>query len=475
MSQVEVTLEGETFQVYQGYIEDAIAFDDGKIVNIYDIPPNYIHPITLYQLDQAGHKLRNYGDLFDFIEWCLDADHPEEYISGRRLLGQRFKEHVRDYTQARDKENFLARLETSSLTSQGLDTPLIKLSKQTALSSERAGVHPTLEGVVQDKSIFYYDHYGGVRAENYTRILYLYEEEILDLDVPRWQQSVQNWSYNPDDIEFLFLEKEQINDSNVNNTLFLGKELEVCTVYTAPELMAILTKIEPVQMPFFYCKDDQSISGRHSNRIELVTFPMSPRYARANWRVFFDKIAKIAKDNSLEVDDLFDTSPTLNNGIHIHLSRSAFGLKRNGDSTTHMKKFMAAWNMWDKSSQEFYMKIGKRPYLPVNSEYYSIHPDLDGRTLARRLKTTTVTSNRHDSERRHSICHTTSQTLELRIFQGIFDIKHVLTCIDITLASFEYTKVAPISVFNRNFTQRFKDWVYKQPNFKKAKEAMACA
>lgn len=285
---------------------------------------------------------------------------------------------------------------------------------------------------------------------------------------PEWMQREMNWSFVPDDLTFLKT-KRCLPDEQ----LFFGMELEVSTKLSRQEIQHIVTLVEPKQEAFFFFKSDSSIGGRYDVLTEIVTMPMTVRYAKQAWSTFMRKLNKLCKAKGETIGHYFDVSDRLSNGLHIHLSKSAFdpGEYR---LESHKKRFITAWNLWDRESQLFYQKISKRMSTPRNSTYYHTHPSMDGRTLARRLANGPGITSRNDSEQRHSTCHETSRTVELRIYQGVFNLDHILACIDVTKATFEFTRECPISKFNKFYTPKFKHWLSCQPGFKHAKEAMQC-
>jgi hypothetical protein len=290
----------------------------------------------------------------------------------------------------------------------------------------------------------------------------------IDLGCPDWMTRMQNWSWVPP--EFPMLQHKR----DCRPSLFFGMEIEISTKLSCLELQYIATQVEPKQEGFFYFKSDSSITGRYNdyNPVEIVTVPMTPRYAKQAWRIFFNKIENLCAAKGMQVPEVIDTNTDLNNGLHIHLSKNAFqtGVHNLGG---HKNRFIAAWNLWDSQSQEFYRAIGKRRLSPKNSDYYHLHPDMDGRTLARRLLRGVAISSR-DSRARHSTCHESRMTVELRIFQGIWDISHVLACIEITLATFEFTSQVPLTKLNRMFSEKFRTWIDNQSGYKYAKEAIQC-
>lgn len=273
---------------------------------------------------------------------------------------------------------------------------------------------------------------------------------------------LMNYTYSPASVEFLSAEFE-------NHELYFGLELELSTQLSPRELQRINTEVEPCRPIWFYMKQDSSITGRYNNRMELVTFPMTPRRMRAEFRILFQKIESLARDAGYRIDDLFDLSTDLTNGIHIHVNKTAF-VQHSMNDHAHKYRFIAAFNLWESTNLDFYQQISRRPGPIRENRFCYIHPGLDGRTVARRLKEGPVHADRH------AACHEGGATVEVRLFQGIVDLPHILTCIEIVQAMFEYSQYAPRSKYNKEFANEFINWVMKAPGFKRAKEVLAqCA
>ena len=71
-----------------------------------------------------------------------------------------------------------------------------------------------------------------------------------------------------------------------------------------------------------------------------------------------------------------------------------------------------------------------------------------------------------------------SATLEVRMFQGIFDLEHLLRCIDMVEATVMFCRDASFRVFVSSssipstFVREFKDYLFKQPGFRYLKEEL---
>lgn len=237
------------------------------------------------------------------------------------------------------------------------------------------------------------------------------------------------------------------------NSVMFGMELEVSSALTTTEIQKIVQEVEPKQEPFFIFKQDSSITGKHSHALELVTVPCTPRYLRKNWKIFFQKLEKLCSKKGLQVDDVIDTNRGLNNGLHIHVSRDSFIDK------PHYNKFLTAWNQWNTSVVNLFNVVSDRPTSYKNNGYCKINSNYDGRTLARRLKGLTC----HD---RMSVAHDqTGKTIEVRVYQGIFDLGHIMKCISFTEAMFEFCKAMKYSDFDMSFVSSMKKFVRSERKY----------
>lgn len=276
---------------------------------------------------------------------------------------------------------------------------------------------------------------------------------------PSHLYSLLNYTWSPETKDFRAKSKE-------STLLYFGVELEVNTRLSCEELQRIVTDVEPKQEPFFYMKSDSSVSGVFDNNVELVTFPMSPSLQREEWGKFFDKIEKLIPDGNT-VDDYFDSSPTLNNGLHIHLSSDAFIDSRRD---FHRKKFLMIFNMQNPIHSGWMKRITRRPRLAQESTYYKTPSSIRGMKLGRGLKTNYETEDKYLMARK-----TNKGTLEVRAYQSLFNKAHVLGCIDLTECFFNYSRIMPYSSLNSTFNQRFTDYVFETKGHRYAKEHLKCA
>ena len=303
-----------------------------------------------------------------------------------------------------------------------------------------------------------------------NRVIYYTTEGHQTLsDVPLHWRKVHNYTYRTERT----LHNWFRSVSKENNTHF-GMELEVSTKLGAEEIQHIVTNVEPKQEPFFIFKRDGSITGKYKNSLELVTVPCTPRYLRKNWKIFFQKLDMLTSQRGKKIKDYFDVSPDLNNGLHIHVSKDSF----NYTGGSHASKFLTAWHQWDKDAVSIISDAACRPngyeehgycriYTPYKATKSKTRTGISKferasyqRSLAKRLKGIRVAE-------RGTVAHDgNSATIEVRVFQGIFDLQHVIRSISFTEAMFEYSLNVGYSGFDDNFASSFLSFIQKQPKFK---------
>lgn len=261
---------------------------------------------------------------------------------------------------------------------------------------------------------------------------------------------------------------------SVNNeqNYFFGLELEVSTKLSAKEIQAIVTEVEPKQEPFFIFKQDSTLSGKYNNYVEIVTVPCSPRYLRKNFKIFFQKLNKLCKEKNMSISDVFDTSRDLNNGIHIHVSRDDFCFKH------HVNRYLAAWNQWDDQVMKLFQEVSQRPgkysesrWCKQSQNFLKTKPKSKfklakfKRASAQKSIATRLKGVR--AEDRYCIINQeNSATLETRIFQGIFDLSHIMQCISFNEAMLDFTAVASYSQFDDKFVESFHKFIEGKVKYK---------
>lgn len=269
-----------------------------------------------------------------------------------------------------------------------------------------------------------------------------------------WSKKL-NYSYKMDPDQAKFFRK--LAKDNPYTPMY-GLELEVSTKLSTQEIYKIVTEVEPVQEPFFIHKDDASVSGKHPYLVELVTVPCSFRYLKRAWTIFFEKVTKLCEAKGLKVDDVFDTSVTLSNGLHIHVGRGSFF------NDFHERRFKTAFNSFDKPTLDLFQKVSGRPKMYTSNRYCAPDPEYSGLTLAKRLKL------KKSQSRYVAHNYNSGPTIEVRLFQGIFDLKHILKCIEFTDAMVTFTQDLPLSAFGLHFKSRLLDYISKNKTYKHLKE-----
>lgn len=278
--------------------------------------------------------------------------------------------------------------------------------------------------------------------------------------------NVWNYTFRMDKDEFNWF-----RSVSGENNVFFGMELELNTKLKPTEIQYIVSEVEPKQEPFFIFKQDSSITGKYSQMVELVTVPCTPRYLRKNLKIFFQKVQKLAEAKGKTIGDFFDTSRGLNNGLHVHVSKDSF------ISRSHYNKFLTAWNQWEDGVVNLLNEASARPTLYKDNYYCTISHEYiqtkskgkttltkferrhAQRSLAKRLRGIPVSS-------RTSVAHDSNpHTIEVRVFQGIFDLTHVMQSISFTEAMFEYCAEVGYSGFDKYFVPTFSKFVTKQRKF----------
>lgn len=255
---------------------------------------------------------------------------------------------------------------------------------------------------------------------------------------------------------------EEWNFFRGKGSMHFGMELEVSTKLDSTEIQYIVENVEPKQEPFFIFKQDGSITGKFRNYYELVTVPCSPKYLRNAWRIFFEKLTRLCEAKGHRVEDYFDTALNLNNGLHIHISRKSFsGLSSRRGKTLHQRKFVTAFNLFDESAKSYLTAVAKRTGDLERREYCSLSSSFKGRTLATRLRDCANTDMH-----RGVVNNAHSNTIEVRVFQGYFNLAHILECITFTEAMVYFTDVVPFSDINRWFYKSFEKFASKDGRFK---------
>lgn len=304
----------------------------------------------------------------------------------------------------------------------------------------------------------WYDMYWGHNPESDSLCHILnttFEPQPSTRGVPELYSRVMNYSYRPNFVYY--------HGKDKNSNLFFGVEVELSTEMDPSEFYRILTEVEPRQDPFFYFKSDSSVGGDKRYCMELVTHPCHPAYLRRNFRVFFQKLEKLCEAKGVRLEDVFDVHPHDNNGIHVHVSADSF------TSHTELNKFVSLWNMDDTESVNFLQQISKRNTRYDRNRFCRINPDLYQRKTIYRLKNNGSSLGR---EARYSACHYTGSTVEVRLFQSIFDLNHILNVVSIVEAMHQFNTESSYSVLSRDLRSSFEQWVVNQGQFVRVKRIL---
>lgn len=302
-------------------------------------------------------------------------------------------------------------------------------------------------------------NYRGMMYRGRLKVLLVDDSQRFESDCPYHWTKHREYSYKMSETDHNFFRREK---RDAPDTVMFGLELEISTSLSTHDIQRIVCDVEPKQEPFFICKKDSSISGRFDNAIELVTVPATPRYLKKAWGLFFKKLDRLARAKGKMIDDYVDTSDNLSNGLHIHVSKNAF--KR-----YHQTRFMAVWQASDSKTRALLQELSGRPTRYTDNGYCQPDYAFEGVTLARKLKGSVTSRGR-------SVCHTgNSQTVEVRIFQGIFDLPHVLRCIETVEGVYNFTEMLSYSSFGLRLSTRLKEFFLKSSGYRHVKEIFKCA
>lgn len=315
---------------------------------------------------------------------------------------------------------------------------------------------------------------GGDQGTPTYRVIDLYRNCIELEEIEHTEGTIWNKHY-----EYSFtMNSEEFNwfrSVSKENAVYFGLELEVSSKLSTVEIQKIVAEVEPKQEPFFIFKKDSTITGKYSNYLEIVTVPCTPRYLRKNFKIFFQKLEKLCANKNLQIKDVFDTSNNLGNGLHIHLSKDSFL------NNSHRRKFLTAWHQWDEDSTGIIKDIAARPTDYTSMRWCSIErayketlktgsssiqnlPKFtrrrEQRSLALRLKGIRF------SEKYVTAHDNNSATIEVRVYQGIFDLKHIMQCISFTEAMFEYCQNVGFTGFDKGFAPQFTSFIKDVQKYK---------
>lgn len=280
--------------------------------------------------------------------------------------------------------------------------------------------------------------------------------------LPSFWTERMNYSYRMNESDARFFRK---TNRDTDEEVMFGMELEVSTKLSMKEIQYIVTEVEPKQEPFFIGKQDGSINGSYGNMIELVTVPCTPGYLRREWRTFFSKLDNLARAKGHTISDYFDTSRQLNNGLHIHVARNKFfGYEDLRNKSIHMRKFITVFNSDDSNTKSLVQQFTGRPTKYYKNQYCKPGQEIKGLSLVRRLRGRDLVVGKYSSCNEKN-----THTVEVRVYQGIFDIDHIIRCVEFTRAVFNFCAEMSHRMHGLQFKRNFQNWLFKQNGYRPVK------
>lgn len=220
-----------------------------------------------------------------------------------------------------------------------------------------------------------------------------------------------------------------------HNPLLYGVELELATDYTVQNI------IDATDEPFFICKQDSSVTGNKRFKYELATCPMSFKAHKKQWAYWFSNLDY----------DKFDTTNETNNGMHVHIGRTAFA------DPNHIKAF--TWFFTQPAHHDFMKFFSQRDnrswqdYSPVPNT----NPN-DSRVRAFRRNDDRV------KEMRGCIHFSAKGTIEVRLFRGIVSLAEILKNLEFVDSVLHYTMQG--QTFMTLSLKNYIAWLHAQPKNK---------
>lgn len=177
--------------------------------------------------------------------------------------------------------------------------------------------------------------------------------------------------------------------------IHVGVELEVSTDYGVNRLIDASAEL------FFIAKQDSSITGKKSQRMELVTVPASFKYLKKQYALWF---------NNLDYN-MFDCTVETNNGMHVHVDRQAF------DDDYHIRNF--CWFINNPANTPFIVAMSDRGSLEAMRNYtpFLQFPNNSTRTTAFKSCHRLLDGYRGATNLKNGWAN--AKTVEVRIFRGI--------------------------------------------------------
>lgn len=230
-----------------------------------------------------------------------------------------------------------------------------------------------------------------------------------------------------------------VSYSKEYDPVLYGVELEISTAHDVPLL------IDAQQEIFFVCKSDSSISGAFSNMVELVTVPQDLRCHRRAWAKFMGGFY----DNATGTYPQFDVTNRTDNGMHIHIDRKAFL------DSAHTRRF--CFFICDSANQDFTTAIAERSASKMSQ--YAKLPPFHG--MKKRSAYNCCLERLTASGKYSAINLSRTNTVEVRIFKGLFNYSTVIKNLEFVDSVLHFTKEC--SFLNLNIAG-FLRWLDGDPS-----------
>lgn len=214
---------------------------------------------------------------------------------------------------------------------------------------------------------------------------------------------IRDYTYIPEKLNFY-------GANPLGDELFMGIELEVDAIKSNNYKL-----LRDIDKDYFYCKTDSSL---RASGVEIVSHPMTFEYLH--------RYPEIIKDNLLAlVEHGFESSSEYNCGLHIHLSKAAFG-------NYHLWKFLKF--IYTKANREWLVAFSNRTRNSMDNYAKPSCYSSDNKKRAKK-------KNQGDLSRHHAVNLSKPNTVELRIFSGTLDKIKLWAYIEFTKALFDFTKL----------------------------------
>lgn len=198
--------------------------------------------------------------------------------------------------------------------------------------------------------------------------------------------------------------------------IHVGVELEVSTDYNVNHLIDASAEL------FFIAKQDSSITGKKSQRMELVTVPASFKYLKKQYALWF---------NNLDYN-MFDCTVETNNGMHVHVDRQAF------DDDYHIRNF--CWFINNPANTPFIVAMSDRGSLEAMRHYtpFLQFPSHSTRTTAFKSCHRLLDGHRGATNLKNGWAN--AKTVEVRIFRGIVSYAAIVKNLEFVESLFHFTQ-----------------------------------